>query len=402
MFTYKLIPIKYKEHLMFNLSPSDIHLAAQASNKQQAISLVAAALQQQNFVESDYLQGMLAREEQTSTYLGNGIAIPHGTLETRHLVKKTGVQIFQFPQGIEWSEGNTAYLVIGIAARSDEHLTLLRQLTRLLSDEEITQKLAITTDKNEFITLFNATHNLLLDEDLITLEIDTNSLLTLTAINAGNLQQKSAVDNQFISEVLASPALPIGNDIWVTDSLTGNLKNAIAFARPAQPLLHNGKKIAGLITVSAVDDQINPALSQLLDENCQKTLNTGNRTEILQALKQLQTEQPQTKQPTEQTATTQAATPQEGTLEAIFTIKNEHGLHARPSALLVNEVKKYNATIQVQNLDRQSELVSAKSLMKIVALGVVKGHRLRFVATGEEAQQALAGIGAAIDAGLGE
>nr|WP_275887283.1 HPr family phosphocarrier protein [Actinobacillus suis] len=83
-------------------------------------------------------------------------------------------------------------------------------------------------------------------------------------------------------------------------------------------------------------------------------------------------------------------------------IQNEHGLHARPSAVLVNEVKKYNATIVVQNLDRDSQLVSAKSLMKIVALGVVKGHRLRFVATGDDAQKAIDGIGAAIAAGLGE
>ena len=67
-----------------------------------------------------------------------------------------------------------------------------------------------------------------------------------------------------------------------------------------------------------------------------------------------------------------------------------------------NEVKKYNASVAVQNLDRDTQLVSAKSLMKIVALGVVKGHRLRFVASGEEAQQAIDGIGAVIESGLGE
>lgn len=103
---------------------------------------------------------------------------------------------------------------------------------------------------------------------------------------------------------------------------------------------------------------------------------------------------------TENSATSSA--PNEAPLEATFTVHNEHGLHARPSAVLVNEVKKYNATVQVQNLDRESQLVSAKSLMKIVALGVVKGHRLRFVATGEQAQQALDGIGEAIRSGLGE
>ena len=108
---------------MFNLPESNIHLAAQAADKQQAIELAANALEQAGYVESGYLQGMLGRELQTSTFLGNGIAIPHGTLETRSLVKETGVQVFQFPQGIDWGEGNTAYVVIGIAARSDEHLT---------------------------------------------------------------------------------------------------------------------------------------------------------------------------------------------------------------------------------------------------------------------------------------
>ena len=89
-------------------------------------------------------------------------------------------------------------------------------------------------------------------------------------------------------------------------------------------------------------------------------------------------------------------------IEAVFVINNEHGLHARPSAVLVNEVKKYNASVAVQNLDRDSQLVSAKSLMKIVALGVVKGSRLRFVASGEQAKEAIEGIRMAIESGLGE
>ena len=92
----------------------------------------------------------------------------------------------------------------------------------------------------------------------------------------------------------------------------------------------------------------------------------------------------------------------EGALEATFVIQNEYGLHARPSAVLVNEVKKYASKIEVQNVDKNLPLVSAKSLMKIVALGVTKGTTLRFVATGEDAQAALDGIGAAIAAGLGE
>lgn len=83
-------------------------------------------------------------------------------------------------------------------------------------------------------------------------------------------------------------------------------------------------------------------------------------------------------------------------------VQNEHGIHARPATILVNEVKKYQAAVTVQNLDRETAAVSAKSMMKVVALGAVKGHRLRFVATGEDAQNAIEGIGAAIAAGLGE
>ena len=77
---------------MFNLPESNIHLAAQADNKQQAIELAANALEQAGYVEHGYLQGMLGREQQTSTFLGNGIAIPHGTLETRGMVKDTGAK----------------------------------------------------------------------------------------------------------------------------------------------------------------------------------------------------------------------------------------------------------------------------------------------------------------------
>nr|WP_279467953.1 HPr family phosphocarrier protein [Actinobacillus genomosp. 2] len=113
--------------------------------------------------------------------------------------------------------------------------------------------------------------------------------------------------------------------------------------------------------------------------------------------------QPQAVESAQNSANLTASEPTlEGQVEGTFVIQNEHGLHARPSAVLVNEVKKYNATIVVQNLDRDSQLVSAKSLMKIVALGVVKGHRLRFVATGDDAQKAIDGISAAIAAGLGE
>ncbi|WP_048954869.1 fused PTS fructose transporter subunit IIA/HPr protein [Haemophilus influenzae] len=375
---------------MLELSESNIHLNANAADKQQAIEMAASALVQADNVENGYLQGMLARELQTSTFLGNGIAIPHGTLDTRSMVKKTGVQVFQFPQGIEWGEGNIAYVVIGIAARSDEHLSLLRQLTQVLSDEDTAAKLAKITDIAEFRTI-------LMGEKIepfeipaanISLDVDTQSLLTLVAINAGQLQVQSAVENRFISEVINNAALPLGKGLWVTDSVVGNVKNALAFSRAKTIFSHNGKAVKGVITVSAVGDQINPTLARLLDDDVQTTLLNGNSTEILTALLGSSSD-----------VETQSV---EGAVVGTFTIRNEHGLHARPSANLVNEVKKFTSKITMQNLTRESEVVSAKSLMKIVALGVTQGHRLRFVAEGEDAKQAIESLGKAIANGLGE
>ncbi|MBS6046545.1 fused PTS fructose transporter subunit IIA/HPr protein [Haemophilus haemolyticus] len=375
---------------MLELSESNIHLNANAADKQQAIEMAASALVQADNVENGYLQGMLAREQQTSTFLGNGIAIPHGTLDTRSMVKKTGVQVFQFPQGIEWGEGNIAYVVIGIAARSDEHLSLLRQLTHVLSDEDTAAKLAKITDIAEFraILMGETIEPFEIPAANISLDVDTQSLLTLVAINAGQLQVQSAVENRFISEVINNAALPLGKGLWVTDSVVGNVKNALAFSRAKTIFSHNGKAVKGVITVSAVSDQINPTLARLLDDEVQTTLLNGNSTEILTALLGSENE-----------VETQSV---EGAVVGTFTIRNEHGLHARPSANLVNEVKKFTSKITVQNLTRESEVVSAKSLMKIVALGVTQGHRLRFVAEGEDAKQAIEALGKAIADGLGE
>jgi phosphocarrier protein FPr len=80
---------------------------------------------------------MLAREKVANTYLGRGVAIPHGLPKDRELILKTGIAVSQVPDGAECNPGETAHLVIGIAAGSDEHLEVLANLTRVLGDEEL-------------------------------------------------------------------------------------------------------------------------------------------------------------------------------------------------------------------------------------------------------------------------
>lgn len=83
-------------------------------------------------------------------------------------------------------------------------------------------------------------------------------------------------------------------------------------------------------------------------------------------------------------------------------LHNEHGLHARPATVLVKLIKSFTSEVMVSNLNGSADAVNGRSMMKVVALGVKKGHCLRFTATGEDAQQAIDAIAKEIANGLGE
>ncbi|MBX9445129.1 fused PTS fructose transporter subunit IIA/HPr protein [Dickeya chrysanthemi] len=375
---------------MFQLSQHDIHLGASAGSKEEAIRQVAAALTEAGCVSEGYVEGMLQREQQTSTYLGSGIAIPHGTTDTRDLVKKTGVQVFQFPQGIAWGEDQTAYVVLGIAARSDEHLALLRQLTHVLSDDRVAARLASTTSADELRGLLMGEQlagAFRFDTSLINLNVATDNLMTLQALNAGRLQQIGAVDAGFVSHVVANKPTYLGQGIWLSDSLNGNLASALAVSRPAEPFVADGENVALLLTVSAADEQVFASLdylSKLLIAGKADSLLSADEATLLALL------------------TSEEEEEESDALAAEFTVRNEHGLHARPGAMLVNVIKQFSSEITVTNLDGTGKPANGRSLMKVVALGVKSGHRLRFTAKGSDAEAALKAIGEAIQSGLGE
>lgn len=367
---------------MLNLSAKNIRLNGSAANKEEAIKQVAAGLVANNHVAEGYADGMFAREQQTSTFLGNGIAIPHGTLDTRHLVQETGVQIIQFPQGVQWGDGNTAYVVIGIAAKSDEHLTLLRQLTTVLSDEDAAAELAKTQDIQAFADILSGKKSLpTLSPQTLSLNVETNSLLTLAAINAGKLQEQGYVASSYISDTIAAEPLALAENFYIIDSAKGNLANGIALARASQ-----GKT---LISVAAVDNSLESTIALLLKPEVRQQLTQANAEQIIAIFNG---------QSVEVAAPAQAS----GQVIGTFTVRNENGLHARPSAVLVQTLKPFAAKINVENLDRGTTPANAKSTMKVVALGASKGARLRFVAEGEDAQQAIETLAKAFESGLGE
>ncbi|EHI3912306.1 TPA: fused PTS fructose transporter subunit IIA/HPr protein [Salmonella enterica] len=374
---------------MFQLSVQDIHPGEQAGNKEEAIRQIAAALAQAGNVAGGYVDGMLAREQQTSTFLGNGIAIPHGTTDTRDQVLKTGAQVFQFPQGVTWGEGQVAYVAIGIAASSDEHLGLLRQLTHVLSDDSVAEQLksAITAEELRALLMGEKqSEQLKLDNETMTLDVIASSLVTLQALNAARLKEAGAVDAAFVAKTINDSPMNLGQGIWLNDSAEGNLRSAVAVSRATQAFDVEGEKAALLVTVAMNDEQpiaVLKRLGDLLLNNKADRLLSADAATLLALL-------------TSDDALT------DDVLSAEFVVRNEHGLHARPGTMLVNTIKQFNSEITVTNLDGTGKPANGRSLMKVVALGVKKGHRLRFTAQGEDAEQALKAIGDAIAAGLGE
>lgn len=121
-----------------------IQLNASPASKAEAIEQAGAMLTAAGCVASGYPASMAKREAVANTFLGQGVAIPHGQGEDRALVLTGGIAVLQVPGGVEWNPGQTAHLVVAIAAQSDSHLALLRRLTRLLQNETRLTRLFIT------------------------------------------------------------------------------------------------------------------------------------------------------------------------------------------------------------------------------------------------------------------
>jgi mannitol/fructose-specific phosphotransferase system IIA component len=127
------------------LASDRIRLQARAAGKVDAIRQAGELLVHSGCVTPAYVDGMLAREAIMSTYLGNGIAIPHGQNENRADIRQTGISVLQVPGGVDWDEDEPVYLVIGIAASLDEHIGVLANLAEVIEDEE-TVAMLVQTD----------------------------------------------------------------------------------------------------------------------------------------------------------------------------------------------------------------------------------------------------------------
>ncbi|EPZ44754.1 MULTISPECIES: PTS sugar transporter subunit IIA [Alicyclobacillus] len=139
------------------LQPSNVLLQVKTENKTDAIRRVGQALVDNGYVEAPYIEGMLKREESMTTYIGNQVAIPHSMPEYVQHILHSGIVVAQYPDGVDFGNGNIAKLVIGIAGRGEEHMEVLSQIATVCMEEENVEKLVKAQSAQEVIDVIGET-----------------------------------------------------------------------------------------------------------------------------------------------------------------------------------------------------------------------------------------------------
>jgi phosphocarrier protein FPr len=223
-----------------------VRLNAAPANKEAAITEACQLLVAAGCVAPDFAASMLRREAVANTYLGHGVAIPHGLVEDKDMVRRDGIAILQVPGGIEWNPGQTAQLIVAIAARGDTHIAILRRLTRLIQDEARLAALCTTRDAGAIV------HALTQDTPMV------------AAAPVADLDQKFDWVVDYPTGLHARPAAA-----WVDTVRATGLRvqvrhgNEAADARNLVALLQLGLRAGDTVTISAEGEDAAAGLARL-------------------------------------------------------------------------------------------------------------------------------------------
>lgn len=132
------------------LTPERILTGLAAEPMEDAVRRAGHLLEAAGCVKEGYAEAMLERERITSTYMGAGLALPHGTAAAKDSVLRSGICVLQYPEGIDYA-GETAYLIIGIAGVGDAHLDILARLSSILEDEAVLERLCHEAKAEEIL-----------------------------------------------------------------------------------------------------------------------------------------------------------------------------------------------------------------------------------------------------------
>lgn len=137
------------------LAEGSIRLDSTAADRDDAIRQAGQALLDAGAIDESYIDAMLERENSVSTFVGEGVAIPHGTLAGKDAVKDDAIVVLRFPNGVDW-DGNDVSVAVGIAARGNGHIALLSQLATILLDPDKAAALRGATTKEQVYELLTS------------------------------------------------------------------------------------------------------------------------------------------------------------------------------------------------------------------------------------------------------
>lgn len=137
------------------LTIEQIRIHPGSATKDEAMREAAQILQDAGAVTAAYYDAMLQREEAVSTYMGNELAIPHGTNETKDAILDSALSFVRYDGGVDW-DGNPVTFVVGIAGKGGEHIQLLSHIALLFSDEDDVEKLRAAQSPEELYELLLA------------------------------------------------------------------------------------------------------------------------------------------------------------------------------------------------------------------------------------------------------
>jgi PTS system mannitol-specific IIA component len=137
------------------LDPRGVRVAEAAPDRVSAIHRCADVLEELGAVHPAYREAMLDREWAMSTYLGEGVAIPHGLDVSRVLVRRDALAVLRFPEGVEW-DGGRVTVCVAIAARGDGHVALLAALADILLDPVRAKALREADDAAAIVEMLNS------------------------------------------------------------------------------------------------------------------------------------------------------------------------------------------------------------------------------------------------------
>ncbi|KXS36970.1 MAG: PTS system, fructose-specific IIA component [Halomonadaceae bacterium T82-2] len=369
---------------MLTLQTDDVVLGCRAADWRDALDQAARSLVEAGRATPEYRDGLHERETQSSTYLGNAIAIPHGTPASRDQVLTTGVRVLQFPDGVEWHDGNRVHVLVTIAAQSDEHLDILRALTHVLDRDGVAERLASAASREAVLgELSRAPVNARVDADTLCLNFPARDRFELALAGAARLRQVGCVDGDFVAAVVEQEPVALGQGLWLASSDRGVRTPALSLATPEQAFTGPLGPVNGVFCLAGQGDAhrgLLERLAGLLDAGDGEALADADVATVLARL-------------AGETASAETAR---------VRVLNAHGLHARPAKQLVQVARAQNLPIKVRLLEGAAESVSAASLTKVIGLGARRGQTLVFSAEGAGAAEALAEVAAAVRDGLGE